>query len=128
MTRFSLLLAGAVFLATANGPAMAQGVLQSLAVIKIDPATLAPGLKTSEIAGSSVVAENIEVVGKIEDLIVTASDKVPFAVLSICGFPGVDATYIAIPLSSLEFGNQKIVLRGATKESLKALPVFKYAS
>jgi hypothetical protein len=52
---------------------------------------------------------------------------VPFAVLSVGGFLGMGTKYVVVPYSSLKVGDKKMVLHGATKESLKALPEFKYA-
>ena len=99
-----------------------------MALTKIDPASLATGYRTSKVVGSTVVNEANETIGTIDDLIVTPSDKVPFAVLSIGGFLGIGTTYVVVPYSQLEVHENRMLLRGATKESLKALPAFKYAT
>ena len=78
--------------------------------------------------GSSVVNEANETVGTIDDLIVTPSEKVPFAVLSVGGFLGMGTKYVVVPYSALQVRAKKMVLPGATKESLKALPEFRYAN
>jgi hypothetical protein len=65
-------------------------------------------------------------VGTIDDLIVTPSEKVPYAVLSVGGFLGMGTKYIVVPFSALEVKDNKMVLPGATKDSLKSLPEFKY--
>jgi hypothetical protein len=88
--------------------------------------TLATGYRTSKVVGSSVVNEANEVVGTIDDLIITPSDRVPFAVLSVGGFLGMGTKYVVVPSSALEVVDKKMMLRGATKDSLKALPDFKY--
>ena len=61
-------------------------------------------------------------------LIITPTEKVPFAVLSVGGFLGMGSKYVVVPFSSLEVQDKKMVLRGATKDSLKSLPEFKYAT
>jgi len=99
----------------------------SLAVMKVDPTSLASGYRTSKVVGSSVVNEANETVGTIDDLIVTPADKVPYAVLSVGGFLGMASRYVVISYSALEVVDKKIMLRGATKDSLKALPEFNYA-
>ena len=66
--------------------------------------------------------------GTIDDLIVTPSEKVPFAVLSVGGFLGLGTKYVVVPYSALEIRDKRMVLPGATKESLKSLPEFKYSS
>jgi hypothetical protein len=121
---------GAVTVGTflAGAPAFAQGKPQTVVLTKIDPQSLATGYRTSKVVGSTVVNEANETVGTIDDLIVTPSEKVPFAVLSVGGFLGMGTRYVVVPYSSLQVKDNKMVLPGATKESLKALPEFKYAS
>jgi PRC-barrel domain len=53
----------------------AQGTLQTVAIMKVDPATVATGFRSSKIVGSSVVNEANETVGSVDDLIVTPSEK-----------------------------------------------------
>eukprot|EP01037_Dinobryon_pediforme_P013860 gene13860-13974_t len=131
MKRSLIHLAGIAAIAAAlSAPAFAQGVLQTLAVTKIDPATLASGYRTTKVVGSSVVNEANETIGTIDDLIVTTTDKVPYAVLSVGGFLGVGSRYVVVPSSALEVSatGKTMLLRGATKDSLKSLPEFKYST
>jgi ribosomal 30S subunit maturation factor RimM len=95
--------------------------------MKIDPATLATGYRTSKVVGSTVYNEANETVGTIDDLIVTPSETVPFTVLSVGGFLGMDSKYVVVPFSSLIVNDKKMVLPGATKDSLNSLPEFKYS-
>jgi hypothetical protein len=127
MTRSIVLLAGgAIVVAALGSPALSQGTPQTLSVMKVDPASLATGYRTSKVVGSTVVNETNETVGTIDDLIVTPGDKVPFAVLSVGGFLGMGTKFVVVPYNSLEIRDNKMVLIGATKESLKSLPAFKY--
>ena len=132
MTRSIILVAGilmagaAVLTASLSGPALSQGAPQTASLMKVDPATLATGYRTSKVVGSTVVNEANETVGTIDDLIVTPGEKVPFAVLSVGGFLGMGTKYVVVPFSSLQVKDKKMVLPGATKDSLKALPEFKY--
>ena len=127
MTRsIALLAGGAIVAAAVAGPALSQGTPQTLSVMKVDPASLATGYRTSKVVGSTVVNETNETVGTIDDLIVTPGDKVPFAVLSVGGFLGMGTKFVVVPYNSLEVRDNKMVLTGATKESLKSLPEFKY--
>ena len=123
-------LAGAAVMVAAlsGGPAFSQGVPQTLAMMKIDTLSLATGYRTSKVVGAHIVNEANEQVGTIDDLIVTPNDKVPYAVLSVGGFLGMGTKYVVVPYSSLEIKGKQMLLRGATKESLKALPDFKYAT
>jgi hypothetical protein len=118
-------LLGAPMLAS---PAVAQGTPQSVGLVKVEAHTLATGYRTSKVVGSTVVNEANETVGKIDDLIVTPDNKVPFAILSVGGLLGVGTHLVAVPFTSLKVANDKMMLPGATKEALKELPEFKYAS
>ncbi|MGO9997739.1 MAG: PRC-barrel domain-containing protein [Acetobacteraceae bacterium] len=128
MTRLSTLIAGAAVLAAGLGsPVLAQGTPQTVSLMKVDPQSLATGYRTSKV-GSTVVNEANETVGTIDDLIVTPSEKVPFAVLSVGGFLGIGTKYVVVPFSSLEVNDKRMMLSGATKDSLKSFPEFKYST
>jgi hypothetical protein len=88
MKRSIALMGAAVIAAAFSGPALSQGTPQTLSIMKVDPASLTTGYRTSKVVGSTVVNEANETVGTIDDLIVTPSEKVPFAVLSVGGFLG----------------------------------------
>jgi hypothetical protein len=124
----TLLTSAAAIAVSLSGPAFSQGAPQTVTLMKVDPTTLATGYRTSKIVGSTVVNEANETVGTIDDLIVTPTEKVPFAVLSVGGFLGMGTKYVVVPFSSLQVKDKQMVLPGATKDSLKALPEFKYNS
>jgi sporulation protein YlmC with PRC-barrel domain len=132
MTHSSRLLAGAAIMLAAIGatgslPALAQGAPQTVSLTKIDPTTLATGYRTSKLVGSAVLNESNETVGTIDDLIVTPTDQVPFAVLSVGGFLGLGTHYVVVSANTLSVIDKHVLLRGATKDTLKALPSFQYA-
>jgi len=124
----TLLASAAVFAAALSGPVFSQGTQQTLSLMKVDPQSVATGYRTSKVVGSTVVNEANETVGTIDDLIVTANEKVPFAVLSVGGFLGMGTKYVVVPFSALQVQDKKMVLTGATKDSLKSLPEFKYSN
>lgn len=129
MTRSIALLAGvAIIAATLSGPVFAQGAPQTIALVKVDLQSVATGYRTSKVVGSTVVNEADVKVGTIDDLIVTPGDKVPYAVLSVGGFLGVDTKYVVIPFNALVVHDKQMLLPGATKDSLKSLPDFKYSN
>jgi hypothetical protein len=128
MRSISLVAATVALGAMLGGPVFAQGTPQTISLVKVDLQSLATGYRTSKVVGSTVVNEANETVGTVDDLIVTPTEKVPFAVLSVGGFLGMGSKYIVVPFSSLQMHDKKIMLPGATKESLKALPEFKYAT
>lgn len=123
----SMLVGVAVITAALSGPVLAQGAPQTINLVTVDAQSLTTGYRTSKVVGSTVVNEANETVGTVDDLIVTPSDKVPFAVLSVGGFLGIGTRYVVISASSLEVHDQKMLLRGGNKDALKALPAFSYA-
>jgi hypothetical protein len=129
MMRQSILLVSAACLTTGlSAPAFSQGAPQTVTLMKVDPQTLATGYRTSKVVGSTVVNEADETVGTIDDLIVTSGGQTPYAVLSVGGFLGLGTRYVVVPFTSLKIVDKKMLLPGGTKDALKALPEFKYAS
>ena len=57
----------------------------------------------------------------------TRDGKEPYAVLSIGGFLGMGTHMVVVRYDSLKFVDQKIVLPGGTKDTLKMLPAFQYS-
>jgi len=111
-----------------SGNAGAQGAPQVVVLAKVDVQTLAAGYRASKVIGSSVVNDTDEAIGKIDDILISSDGKQPYAVLSIGGFLGMDSHLIVVPYNSLKFGDEKVTLPGGTKEGLKMLPEFKYAT
>ena len=107
---------------------LAQGTPQTVQLVKVDVVKLSTGYRASKVIGSSVVNEAGDTVGKIDDIIVGPDGKAPFVVLSVGGFLGVGDKLVALPYEQMRTNGKKIVLPGATKDSLKSLPQFKYAS
>jgi sporulation protein YlmC with PRC-barrel domain len=81
--------------------------------------------------GKTVMNDKNDKIGKIEDLIITpsADSKVPyasFAVIGVGGFLGMGKHDVAIPMEQLKLQGTNLILPGATKDALKALPQFEY--
>ena len=128
MRSISILAATAILAGGLAGPAFSQGTPQTVALVKVDPQSVATGFRSSKVVGASVVNEANETVGAIDDLIVTPNERVPYAILSVGGFLGMGTKYVVVPFSSLQMQDKKIVLPGATKDALRALPEFQYKS
>jgi sporulation protein YlmC with PRC-barrel domain len=124
---FALLPALALSFAVA-GEAAAQGAPQTISSVRVDVQKLATGYRSSKIVGSPVMNDNNEKIGTVDDLIVSRDDRVLFSVLSVGGFLGLGTHLVAVPYTTLQIGDRGIVLPGATKEALKAMPEFKYAT
>ncbi|MDD0812497.1 PRC-barrel domain-containing protein [Curvibacter sp. RS43] len=67
-------------------------------------------------------------VGKIEDLIIAPERNVSFVILGAGGFVGIGRHDVAIPVGQIQDRGGRLILPGASKDSLKALPTFTYVS
>jgi sporulation protein YlmC with PRC-barrel domain len=81
-----------------------------------------------QILGRNVYNENGERVGKVDDLIVTPDKALSFAIIGAGGFVGFGHHDIAIPVNLFQRHNGRLVLAGATKEAIKAMPNFEYSA
>jgi hypothetical protein len=111
-----------------SGQAGAQGVPQTVELVKIDVQELAAGYRSTKVVGASVLNDTGDTIGKIEDILISADGKRPYAILSIGGFLGMGSHLIAMPYDKLVFGDKKITLPGGTKDGLRMLPEFKFAT
>jgi sporulation protein YlmC with PRC-barrel domain len=80
-----------------------------------------------QILDKSVYNEQNEKVGEVEDIIVAPDKSISYAIVGVGGFLGLGEHYVTIPFNQLKADDGKFMLRGATKEALKALPKFDYA-
>jgi hypothetical protein len=117
-----------ICIALLSGGAGAQGTSQTVDLAKVNVQTLAAGYRASKVIGSSVVNDADETIGKIDDVLVSSDGKQPYAVLSIGGFLGMGTRLVVVPYETLKFGDNKVTLPGGTKEGLKMLPAFNYAT
>jgi len=120
--------AAMIGVALLSGGAGAQGTPQTVELVKVDVRKLAAGYRASKVIGSSVVNDANETIGKIDDLLVSSDGKQPYAVLSVGGFLGMGTRLVVVPYDTLKFADNKVILPGGTKEGLKMLPEFKYAT
>lgn len=122
---FKVSLCAAVLATGLSSPVAAQGP-PPVALVVVDVRAVALGYRATRLFGREVTNERGEEIGKIDDLIV-GRDKVLFAVIGVGGFLGIGEHLIAIPYNSLAVTSRSIVLRGATKDSVRRLPQFRYA-
>ena len=102
--------------ATTNNPNL------SVATVRLET-----GMRASKIIGAAVHNEANERVGSIDDLIMTRDDKVTMAVISVGGFLGLGSKLVVVPWSQLRVDGDKVVMQGATKEGLNAMPNFTFS-
>jgi sporulation protein YlmC with PRC-barrel domain len=80
-----------------------------------------------QLLGQSVYNDKDEKIGKIEDIILNKDRSASYGIVSTGGFLGIGAHDVAIPAKQLELKNERLVLPGASKETLRAMPTFEYA-
>ena len=130
MMKRASIYAAASFLAVvvAGGPFAAEVTSQTVEITKVDVQTLQAGYRASKVIGSTVINDSNETIGKVDDLLVSPDGKQPFAVLSVGGFLGMGSHYVVVPYANLKVVDKKLTLPGGSKEGLRMLPEFKYAS
>jgi sporulation protein YlmC with PRC-barrel domain len=107
---------------------------QSASLTSADTQKLGNAWRASKVNGASVYNDKNEKVGSVDDLIIDRNDHVVYAVLSVGGFLGMGNHLVAIPYDQLVINADnkgkvdKVIMRGATKDSLKAMPEFKYSN
>ena len=124
-TAISLLL---LLLIALSHPASAQivGTFRS-GVYTVDNSQVASGWSAREsILGQNLVNEAGEKVGKVEDLIVDRDRNVTYLVVGVGGVAGMGRHAVAIPALQIQVMGDRIVLPGATRTTLAALPPFVY--
>jgi len=123
----TLLAAVAIIAASISTSAFSQGAPQVISLMTVDLTPLATGYRVSKVLGGTVVNSANEVVGTVDDLIVTPNEKVPFVILSVGGFLGVGNKLVVVSFSAIEVHNKQMVFRDATKAALMSLPPFTYS-
>jgi len=80
-----------------------------------------------QVLGKAVYSDANERIGAIDDIVIAPDMSVSYAIVGAGGFLGVGKHDIAIPVGLLALDNGKLVLPGATKDALKAIPKFEYS-
>jgi sporulation protein YlmC with PRC-barrel domain len=80
-----------------------------------------------QILGKEVYNDKNERVGEVEDIIITPERSASYAIVSAGGFLGIGSHDVAIPAEQFKLSNDRLVLAGATKELIRAMPPFEYA-
>lgn len=81
----------------------------------------------------AVVNEKNQRIGTVDDIIITPDPdgkmrSASFAIIGVGGFLGLKQHDVAIPVAQLELRDGRLMLPGASREVLKALPEFEYGA
>jgi sporulation protein YlmC with PRC-barrel domain len=123
-----LAFAGLVLVGSAGRPA-AQVAGSTLVAVSVEELkVIATGWSAKkQILGKAVYNDKNEKIGVVDDLIVTPDRSLSYAIIGTGGFVGLGKHDVAIPVGLFKGDKDKIVLAGATKDALKAMPKFEYA-
>jgi sporulation protein YlmC with PRC-barrel domain len=80
-----------------------------------------------QILGKPVYNDKDEKVGDVDDLIIAPDSSVSYAIIGVGGFLGLGERQVAIPVNRFKNSEGRIVLPGAIKDALQAMPSFQYA-
>lgn len=101
-----------------------------VAVIEMDAIVAGWSVKEN-LLRKAVINEKKERIGTVDDIIITPNPdakmiSASYAIIGVGGFLGIKRHDVAIPMEQLKLEDNRLVLTGATKEALKALPMFEY--
>lgn len=117
---------------TAQAPAAPVAGRAPLGVTVIQMEEVVVGWSTKrDLLGKTVVNDKNDKIGTIDDLIISPgkagnTPAASYAIIGVGGCLGLGKRDVAIPTEQLKVQNKQLVLPGATKEALKALPPFVY--
>src|SRR5262249_6698481 len=81
-----------------------------------------------QLLGQPVYNDKDEKIGTVEDDINKRQRTVPYAIVGAGGFLGIGSRDVAIPTGQFRMANDRLVLPGATKDIVRAMPPFVYGS
>jgi len=122
----SLIASSAIGLVSTPSLAQVAGAQPLGVSVEVSTAIIDGWSVRKSILNKPVVNDQGARVGVIHDIIVAPDRSVSFAIIAANQFLGVSRHDVAIPVEQLDFKNGKLVLAGATKDAIKALPEFEY--
>jgi len=78
--------------------------------------------------GKTIYNDAGQKVGKVDDLIISPDKNVSYVIVGAGGFVGIGKHEVAVPVTQIQDKAGKLVMAGATKDTIKAMPEFTYAT
>ncbi|QSN62795.1 PRC-barrel domain-containing protein [Caballeronia sp. M1242] len=123
----SLFASSAIGLASTPSFAQVAGAQPLGVSVQVSTAIIDGWSVKKSILNKPVVNDEGARVGVIHDIIIAPDRSVSFAIIAANQFLGVSHHDVAIPIEQFDVKNGKLVLPGATKDAIKALPEFQYS-
>ncbi|MEY2690343.1 MAG: hypothetical protein RL375_4543 [Pseudomonadota bacterium] len=120
---------GALALGPTQAVAQIAGATTTVGVSVVESTEVALGWSVKKtLLGKAVYNEAGQKVGKVEDLIISPDKNVSYLIVGAGGFIGIGRHDVAVPVAQIKDQGGRLVMAGATKDALKALPAFDYAN
>jgi hypothetical protein len=120
----------AVALAVA-GPARAQvaGGTTTVAASITESTELAMGWSVRRtLLGKTLHDEGGRAIGTVDDLIISPDKRVSYVIVGAGGFVGIGRHDVAIPVLQIQEQSGRLVMAGATPDTIRSMPAFVYAT
>jgi sporulation protein YlmC with PRC-barrel domain len=114
-----------------SGPVVAQvaGGTTTVDTSTIESTQMAMGWSVKKtLMGKTIYNDAGQEVGKVEDLIISPDRNVSYVIVGAGGFVGIGQHDVAIPVAQIQDKGGKLVMPGATKDKIKGMPEFVYAT
>ncbi|MBP6530030.1 MAG: PRC-barrel domain-containing protein [Burkholderiales bacterium] len=109
--------------------AQVAGATTTVGVSITESTQLAMGWSVKKtLMGKSVYNDAGQKVGTVQDLIISPDRNVSYVIVGAGGFVGIGRHDVAIPVVQIQDRAGKLIMAGATKDAIKALPRFEYAT
>ena len=78
--------------------------------------------------GKTVYNDAGQKIGKVQDLIVSPDKNLTYVIVAAGGFIGIGRHDVAVPVTQIQDKVGRLVMAGATKDTIKGMPAFVYAT
>ena len=110
------------------GPSLAQVAGGTTTPTTGETTRMAPGWSVKKtLMGKTIYNEAGDKVGEVEDLIIDPARNLSYVIVGAGGFIGIGRHDVAVPVAQIQDRSGKLVMPGATKDAIKAMPEFDYA-
>jgi sporulation protein YlmC with PRC-barrel domain len=127
-TLSALTLVGA-FCSAGLAAAQVAGGTTTPGVTLVESTQLAMGWSVKKtLLGKTIYTDAGQKVGNVDDLIISPEKNVSYVIVGAGGFVGIGRHDVAIPVAQIQDQAGRLVMPGATKDMVKAMPQFNYAT
>ena len=124
---FAFVLGAGITPAATPTPVPAAGVVPlGVTVIELREVVVGWSVK-KDLLGKNVQNDKKENLGKIEDVIVSPTDSLSYAIIGVGLFLGIPSRLVAIPMKQLKLEGSQLVLPEASKAVVDKMPPFVYS-